>query len=118
MSSGLHSFLVQRMAAAKVFNVTQMKNPHPVAGNGQHAAVAALVLASALLSIELFEELPEPTKPLASPSSNDDRKQAGTCFAYSPKVPSPKSATSHIYIYIVYLFIYACDCVGYIYIYK
>ena len=116
MSSGLHSFLVQRMAAAKVFNVTQMKNPHPVAGNGQHAAVAALVLASALLSIELFEELPEPTKPLASPSSNDDRKQAGTCFAYSPKVPSPKSATSHIYIYIVYLFIYACDCVGYIYI--
>ncbi|CAK9062590.1 unnamed protein product [Durusdinium trenchii] len=103
-----------KLLGTPVFNVTQMKNPHPVAGNGQHAAVAALVLASALLSIELFEELPEPTKPLASPSSNDDRKQAGTCFAYSPKVPSPKSATSHIYI--VYLFIYACDCVGYIYI--
>lgn len=40
-----------------------MSNPHPVLGNGQHVGVAALVLAAALLSIELWDE-PTPAKPL------------------------------------------------------
>lgn len=38
-----------------------MSNPHPILGNGQHVGVAALVLAAALLSIELWEDPTHPT---------------------------------------------------------
>ena len=44
-----------------------MQNPHPSLGNGQHIGVSALVLAAALMSVEMFET-PE-AGPTAFPSS-------------------------------------------------
>lgn len=44
----------------QVFKVSQLTNPHPLLGNGQHVGVSALVLAAALMSVELFEDVDLP----------------------------------------------------------
>ena len=64
-------------AVAKVFNTYQLQSPHQAVGNGQHLGVAALVVAAALLSIELKDHslVSSPSRPLRKPVSNDEETE-------------------------------------------
>lgn len=68
-----HSWAVKEDLATllgiPVFDPYTLSNPHPVIGNGQHVAVAAVVVAAALLSIEFFQPI-VPEMPLTAPADD------------------------------------------------